>query len=60
MDKIFSVACSFQNIGVKVLVQIKGELTSARKVQALKNSRKNDKNPLGASNEASTLPHITY
>jgi hypothetical protein len=58
--KIFSATCSFQIFDVYVLVQIKGELTSARKVQLLKNNRKNDINPLGASNEASTLPHIAH
>jgi hypothetical protein len=40
---IFSVTYSFQNFDVYVLVQIKGELTSACKVQPLKTSRQNDK-----------------
>lgn len=58
---IFSVTYSFQNFDVYVLVQIKGELTSASQVQPLKSSRQNDKkNCLGASNEANTFPHIAY
>lgn len=40
---IFAMTSSFQNFYVYVLVQIKAKRTSARKVQPLKNSRKNDK-----------------